>query len=368
MPPKPLDFLQTAVSDNTNVHNNIDNLIAESDRISDFYKSTYTLDEALSIPFDAMTEGQKYGRPYKYPVTDEVWVDKKTGETLSGDLGKTAESIPLNMAHYLDLMKRANIKGALSSLFTGKDILTEQPSHFRIADQLVKPIQEMPIELIKKESYKTPSSFQESILSRKSIDGYSEGWGDKPGGLVAYLEPRTLDEYEPSTDEAESIGLGQYFPAKNPFVDPDTIRMFSPFKHKFVYDPDDVDELGRNLITEQYKKYRGKVPWEEYDEEAPIRNLAAVSTALHEPLHYLVSHPSYESKPGGKHYNKKRWEKSGEEFKTNEAFKIYVDAMIQSLLKGKSKPELAKELIKLLGGGRYESTPTTELKEMGLIK
>jgi hypothetical protein len=355
MPPKPLDFLQTAVQDRTKVHSNINNLIAESDRISDFYKSTYTIDEALALPFDAMTKSEKYGKPYKYPVTDEVWVDAKTGETLAGDLGETAESIPLNMAHYLDLMKRANIKGALSSLFTGKDILTAQPSHFRIADQLVKPIQKMPIELIEKESYKSPSSFQESILSRKSIDGYTEGWGDKPGGLIAYLEPRTLDEYEPETDdEIESIGLGQYFPAKNPLLDPDTIRMFSPFKHKFVYDPDDVDKEDRHAIKEQYKKYRGKVPWEEYDEETPIRNLAAVTTALHEPLHYLVSHPSYESKPGGENYIKERWEKTGDEFKTNEAFKIYVDAMIQSLLKGKSKPELKKELIKLLSGGEME--------------
>ena len=40
MPPKPLDFLQTASPDATSVHNNIDNPIAESDRISDFYKSS----------------------------------------------------------------------------------------------------------------------------------------------------------------------------------------------------------------------------------------------------------------------------------------------------------------------------------------
>jgi hypothetical protein len=44
MPRRPLDFLQTAVSDNTNVHNNIDNLIVESElnnKINQYSMSAY---------------------------------------------------------------------------------------------------------------------------------------------------------------------------------------------------------------------------------------------------------------------------------------------------------------------------------------
>ena len=90
MPPKPLDFLQTAAPDATSVHNNIDNLIAESDIINKFYNNT---------------PSWAYGKPYKYKPSPVM----RPEEVLT--------SSPINMMHYHDLIKKTFLdKNSLSHL------------------------------------------------------------------------------------------------------------------------------------------------------------------------------------------------------------------------------------------------------------
>ena len=133
MPPKPLDFLQTAAPDATNVHNNIDNLIVESDIINKFYNNT---------------PSWAYGKPYKY----------KPSPVMSPE--KALTSSPINMMHYYDLIKKSDLNKSFYDILSygyDKNIFSPKKS-------------------------KRSKRKSDYILSKLKK-------GDRPDGIVAYQEP-----------------------------------------------------------------------------------------------------------------------------------------------------------------------------------
>ena len=151
--PRPIDYMDpsfvSSVADETSVHHNIDNIIVDSE-VNSYYKNP---------------EESYYGKPYKYYA----------------NLGEERHrmSIPLNMAHYADIIEKTNLSKSLSPV-----IEKYLPGH--------------------------GESIEKDIVNKLRK-------GDAPGGLVAY--------YEPYHSSRQDIG-GYYSPSRNT-TSPDTMRILA---------------------------------------------------------------------------------------------------------------------------------------------
>ena len=168
------ELISSAI-DNTSVHSNIDKFLLEDKMLrgsEEFYNNSSDTD---------------YGNPYKYKK------DIKHGspdERIKDD--KFSESIPLNMSHYADIMKRANISKAFKETDVG---------------QIVSKIFD-------------PQKAQDSLISMMEK-------GDVPGGLIAYYEPNKQYEDIKGKDALHQGGAAAYYSeAKDTSAAPDTIKIF----------------------------------------------------------------------------------------------------------------------------------------------
>jgi hypothetical protein len=236
---RPIDFLEPAVPDATGVHHNIDNLLMKSDYINQFYKDA---------PESA------YGKPYEY-ISSYL-----PSEFYSGS--NKATSIPLNMLHYADIIRDANVAKALSPAAS---------------------------EFYKGQRYRDPeSSFD---FSANTSDMASKTWqwkilekmkrGDRPHGLVAYYEPEN-----PQEDMAgEYIKSHQRWPAgigrtmeSLESTDPDTIKIYGSKQFK-SYGP---NEISKHIALSGLG--------DALDEDIDTYTEGEYGTVLHESLHGAISH------------------------------------------------------------------------------
>ena len=163
MPPKPLDFLQTAVSDNTNVHNNIDDLIlkAEMDsKLRQYSMSAYkppqpitgTAPDVSATPF---VIARRFGHIFK-------------------EMAKGVHNRPLD--HLLSKYGKSNHARIRALIEENKYIAMDLPER---AGPLEKGIEKM-IKIIE----------PDKVKHRKIINAWSqEEWDD----FISPLQKRVLD-------------------------------------------------------------------------------------------------------------------------------------------------------------------------------
>jgi len=232
---RPIDFLEPAVPDATGVHHNIDNLLMKSDYINQFYKDA---------PESA------YGKPYEY-ISSYL-----PSEFYSGS--NKATSIPLNMLHYADIIRDANVAKALSPAASKFYKGQSQAQDHRDRIKLAKEYPEGNFDA--NTSDMASKTWQWKILQRMLR-------GDRPGGLVAYYEPENPQEYK----------SGEYI-TSHQSTDPDTIKIYGSKQFK---------SYGPNAISKHIAlSGLGDV----LDEDIDTYTEGEYGTVLHESLHGAISH------------------------------------------------------------------------------
>ena len=165
--PRLIDYLESAAADNTGT-SQMDRLLAENYiDYEQFYQDSPETD---------------YGKPYKYKKDED---------------DESSMSVPLNIRHYADIIKKADVSRTLKEADVGP---------FSAAKYL-ESVSGVSVE-----------DLEDSLLSRMER-------GDVPGGLVAYHEPSK--KYE-SVDDALHKGpaSGYYTQAKDTSTAPDTLKLF----------------------------------------------------------------------------------------------------------------------------------------------
>ena len=162
--------------DNTSVHSDIDKLLLESKMLrgsEEFYNNSLETD---------------YGKPYN------------------------STSVPLNMRHYADIMKRANISKTLKE--------ADVKSPFSAATYLELG-----------EGDATVEDLQDSLLSRMER-------GDAPRGLVGYYEPlKFAMDMEGRDSKHQGLASAVYTKARDESAAPDTIPASSGCREHLIHLP-----------------------------------------------------------------------------------------------------------------------------------
>jgi len=222
---RPIDFMEpsfaSSVTDATSVHHNIDNLISDY-KINSYYKNS---------------EEAYYGKPYKYYA----------------NLGEERHrmSIPLNMAHYADIIEKTNLPKSLSPV-----IEKYLPGQYY--------------------SRKTGNISHGERIERNLLNKLRKG--DAPGGLVAYYQPwqRGSDDRRHGYDK----DIGGYYKMGKYTTRPDTIKIFA-----------DAYKWGNGSTTTRSMSPFGFVPPQtgfhpEYGKwRIDNKAQARYGTVLHEPIH-----------------------------------------------------------------------------------